>query len=210
MVQFGQVTKEDPSDDSFFYQQPRLVQHIDPGFIESLQQILRRFLPRNAVVLDLMSSWVSHLPDDLQTSRVVGHGMNRVELAANPRLDEFFVQNLNQNPKLPLTDDTFDAVINTVSIQYLEDAPGVLKEVNRVLKPGGVAIVSFSNRMFPTKAVSLWTECPEEQRPALVRQYLQAAGNFVHIETHQRTEGKLAWFFNTQDPFYCVTAHRAS
>lgn len=210
MVQFGQVTKDDSSDDGFFYQQPRLVQHIDPGFIESLQQIFRRYIPRNAVVLDLMSSWVSHLPDDLQIRRVVGHGMNRVELAANPRLEEFFVQNLNQDPKLPLTDETFDAVINTVSIQYLEDAPGVLKEVNRVLKPGGVAIVSFSNRMFPTKAVSLWTHRNEEERPELVRQYFQAAGNFVEIETHRRTEGKPTWFFNHQDPFYGVTAHRAS
>jgi len=210
MVSFGPVYKEDPTDDSLFYQQPRLVLHTDLGFIQSLQELLRRTIPQNAVVFDLMSSWVSHLPDDLKTARMVGHGMNRVELAANPRLDEFFVQNLNADPKLPLADTTFDAVLNTVSVQYLENAPAVFAEVNRVLKPGGVVIISFSNRMFPTKAVSLWLERDEEERPDLVRQYLVAAGGYTDIEVHRRTGAKFGLFFRTQDPFYCVTARKAT
>jgi SAM-dependent methyltransferase len=208
MANFGSVTKEDTSDDSLFYKQPRLVLHIDLGFINSLQEVYRRFLTEGMNVLDLMSSWVSHLPEEIKFTKVVGHGMNQVELAANPRLDEFFVQNLNQESKLRLADASFDAVLNTVSIQYLENAVAVLKEAHRVLKPGGIAIISFSNRMFPTKAVSLWTEIDEEQRPELVRQYLVAAG-FQDIEIVQRKASALGWFFQQGDPFYCLIARKA-
>jgi SAM-dependent methyltransferase len=207
MVNFGSVSKEDTSDDDLFYRQPRLVLHIDSGFINSLKEVYRRFLKTDMSVLDLMSSWVSHLPEELKFAKVVGHGMNQVELAANPRLDEFFVQNLNKDAKLPAADTTFDAVLNTVSIQYLENATAVLKEAHRVLKPGGVAIISFSNRMFPTKAVSLWTEREEEQRPELVRQYLIAAG-FQEIEIVQRQSSALGWLFQQGDPFYCLIARK--
>jgi predicted methyltransferase len=204
------ITKLDSSDDSLFYQQPRLVQHIDFGFIAGLQEVFRRYIPPEGTVLDLMSSWVSHLPDDLRTGTVVGHGMNRVELAANSRLSEYFVQDLNRHPELPLADDRFDAVLNTVSIQYLEDAPAVLREVRRVLKPGGVVIISFSNRMFPTKAVSLWIGASEPERVALVRRYLAEAGGFAQVETHQRTDAGRGWFWHRQDPFYCLTARKVS
>lgn len=207
MVNFGSVSKDDTSDDDLFYRQPRLVLHIDSGFINSLKEVYRRFLKNDMRILDLMSSWVSHLPEEIKFSKVVGHGMNQVELAANPRLDEFFVQNLNKDAKLPTADSTYDAVLNTVSIQYLENATAVLKEAHRVLKPGGVAIISFSNRMFPTKAVSLWTEREEEQRPELVRQYLVAAG-FQEIEIVQRQSSALGWLFQQGDPFYCLIARK--
>jgi len=207
MVNFGSVSKDDTSDDDLFYRQPRLVLHIDSGFINSLQEVYRRFLKNDMSVLDLMSSWVSHLPEEIKFAKVVGHGMNQVELAANPRLDEFFVQNLNKESSLPLADASFNAVLNTVSIQYLENATAVLKEAHRVLKPGGVAIISFSNRMFPTKAVSLWTDREEEQRLELVRRYLVAAG-FQEIEIVQRQASALGWLFQQGDPFYCLIARK--
>ncbi|AGY58904.1 class I SAM-dependent methyltransferase [Gloeobacter kilaueensis] len=210
MVSFPKARRDDETDDSLFYRDPRLVQHIDMGFILQLQAIFRRYLPQNAVLLDLMSSWVSHLPEDLKTAKVVGHGMNAVELAANPRLDEFFVQNLNADPVLPLVDDSFDGVLNTVSVQYLVDAVRVFQEVRRVLKPGGVAIVSFSNRMFPTKAVDRWKERSDEERLDLVQQYLLGAGGFEQIETHvHAARGLSAWFLPQSDPFFCVTARKA-
>ncbi|UFP96746.1 methyltransferase domain-containing protein [Gloeobacter morelensis MG652769] len=211
MITLPRASRPDEGDDGLFYQQPRLVQHIDLGFIASLQEVFRQYLPENATILDTMSSWVSHLPEDLKTAKVVGHGMNSVELAANPRLDEFFVQNLNQNPKLPLADNTFDAALNTVSIQYLVDAPGVLAEVNRVLKPGGAVIISFSNRMFPTKAVHRWQNSEEEERVDLVQQYLLAAGGYTDLRVHRKLPTGLTFFFSQQrDPFYCVTARKAA
>lgn len=63
-------------------------------------------------VLDLMSSWVSHLPADVRYNRVVGHGMNAAELARNPRLDTFFVRDLNKYPDgWSAADQSFDAVL---------------------------------------------------------------------------------------------------
>ncbi len=200
--------REDESDDANFYRQPRLVQHIDDSFIESLQAEFRRYLKDSDVILDLMSSWVSHLPNELEPRRVVGHGMNRTELAANPRLSEFFVQNLNQDPRLPFGDNTFNAVLNTVSIQYLVDAVAVLQEVNRVLVPGGVVLISFSNRMFPTKAVSTWREGSDAGHIALVRGYLESSG-FTGIEVHRRKlSGFSQWLTLSQDPFYCLSAYK--
>lgn len=210
-----QIQRVDETDDNYFYQQPRLVQHIDEGFITSLKQVFRQHLTSQAVILDLMSSWVSHLPDELVTQKVIGHGMNPVELAANPRLNEYFTQNLNRDPGLPFADNTFDAVLNTVSIQYLVDATTVLREVNRVLKPGGIVIISFSNRMFPTKAIRQWADSSEPERVALVRRYLEASG-FIDIEDQHRTSsgrsydfGFAQWLMRPKDPFYCLSARKA-
>src|SRR5689334_11860131 len=86
------------SGDENFYEQPRLVTHIDPGAIAAVTQLYRELLPADGAILDLMSSWVSHLPPEVQYRRVVGLGMNSVELDANPRLDERVVQNLNRAP----------------------------------------------------------------------------------------------------------------
>ena len=45
----------------------------------------------------------------------------------------------------------FQVITNTVSVDYLSKPIEVFKEMHRVLKPGGTAIMSFSNRCFPTK-----------------------------------------------------------
>lgn len=95
-----------------------------------------------------MSSWVSHLPEEMQFDHVEGHGLNAEELARNPRLDHYLVQDINENPRLPLPDQEFDAVLNCVSVQYLQYPEAVFSEIYRVLKPDGIAIISFSNRMF--------------------------------------------------------------
>ncbi len=200
----------DESPDGGFYDQPRFVQHIDEGAIAAVTAAIARHVPPGADLLDLMSSWVSHLPPpaDLPLGRVVGLGLNADELAANPRLDEWAVHDLNADPRLPYPDASFDAVLITVSIQYLTRPVETLREVARVLRPGGVLLVSFSNRMFPTKAVRVWQEIPDEARPTLVAHYLALAGDFATptVEAH-RLERR---WFGGGDPLWTVVARRRS
>jgi SAM-dependent methyltransferase len=168
--------KADPSPDAEFYAFPRFVTHIDDAAIAAVTQVYRETLPPNGAVLDLMSSWVSHLPEDIEYASVVGHGMNAEELAANPRLSRWFVQDLNVDPALPLDDAAFDGACLCVSVQYLQRPVEVFREVRRVLRAGAPFVVTFSNRCFPTKAVAIWQAFagPDQQR--LVSAYMRAAG----------------------------------
>lgn len=198
----------DAEPDTRFYQHPRFVHHIDDGAIAAVTAAIQRWAPSGADILDLMSSWVSHLPDPaaLPVGRVVGLGMNDAELAGNPRLDSWTVQDLNADPRLPYPDSAFDAVLITVSIQYLTHPDLVLREVARVLQPHGVLIVTFSNRMFPTKAVQVWRESADADRPRLVAAYLAAAGGFDPPEfaRHGPKRGR-----SGGDPLWAVIAHRS-
>lgn len=172
----------DESSDHNFYQMPRKVVHIDDTAIANLRTYYAQVLPQDGVLLDLMSSWRSHLPDTLHPQRVYGLGMNSAEMADNPQLDEHIVQSLNDNPVLPYPDATFDAAMCAVSVQYLTDPIAVFKDVKRVLKPEGIFVVSFSNRCFPTKAVAVWHSTSDKQHIALVTQYFEAA-DFTDINT---------------------------
>jgi SAM-dependent methyltransferase len=149
-----QRQKLDASDDREFYSQPRLVHHLDANFRAQLTQLYRERIPlEGAAVLDLCSSWVSHLPPEGRYSRVVGHGMNAAELARNPQLSEFVVRNLNREPGgWAFADASFDAVVCCASVQYLAAPEAVFAEIRRVVKLGGTVVVSFSNRMFYQKA----------------------------------------------------------
>ncbi len=214
MLSPQETQKVDLTDDLLFYETPRLVYHTDESFVAKLQGLLEKILPPQAEILDLMSSWVSHLPKDYQPKRVVGHGMNKVELSQNPVLIDYFVQNLNENPQLPLEDESFDVVLNTVSIQYLQRPVAVLQEVHRVLKPGGSVVISFSNRMFPTKAIQAWASRSDKERLELVTRYIRTAGGFGNIETHVQADSAppKAWWMpwaETEDPFYAVVAYKS-
>jgi SAM-dependent methyltransferase len=178
--------KVDPTPDAAFYAQPRFVTHIDDQAIAMVTQAYRELLPPDATVLDLMSSWVSHLPEEIRCPSVIGHGMNAEELSANPRLSRWFIQDLNINPMLPLDDGSFGGACLCVSVQYLQRPKEVFHDVLRTLQPGAPFIVSFSNRCFPTKAVAIWQALsgPDQQR--LVAAYMNAAG-FTDIITQGRT-----------------------
>jgi SAM-dependent methyltransferase len=166
----------DPSDDRLFYAVDRKVVHLEAGAIEALRGVYADVLPVGGAVLDLMSSWRSHLPIDLDLGPVTGLGMNAAEMADNPQLDRFVVHDLNAAPRLPFDDRSFDAVVCAVSVQYLVRPVEVFTEVARVLRPGALVVVSFSNRCFPTKAVALWLRSGSDGHRALVRGYLAAAG----------------------------------
>jgi SAM-dependent methyltransferase len=185
----GAFAKEDARDDAEFYAPARLVTHIDEGAIAALTGFYREVLPTGGVLLDLMSSWVSHLPDDVVYGEVIGHGMNAEELAANPRLDRWFVADFNRDPLLPLPTSSVDAAMMCVSVQYLQRPAEVMADVARVLRPGGVLAVSFSNRCFPTKAVAVWLAIGEAGHAELVELYVRTAG-FAEVSVRRLTDGR--------------------
>ena len=179
----GDFQRVDESIDSLFYSWPRKVVHIDTQAIEAVGRLFRDLIPPGATVLDLMSSWRSHWPPDHPKSRMVGLGLNAEEMADNPDLDEYVVHDLNIDPALPLQDGEFDAVALTVSAQYLTRPVETFRQVNRVLKPSGIFVVTFSNRMFPTKAVRIWRESTDRGRIQLVTSYFETAGNFHDVRS---------------------------
>lgn len=212
MLETAHRNKLDPSDDGLFYAQPRFVTHVDEGFIAQLTKLYRDRIPPNSRVFDMMSSWVSHLPGDVDYAHVEGHGLNESELARNKQLDHYFVQNLNQNQTLPLADNSFDAVINTVSVQYIQYPEAVFAEIYRVLKPGGIAIFSFSNRMFYQKAIALWRDGSEASRVDLVKRYFENVPGFGNIQSVINKSEAPAILqmmgMGSGDPFYAVIAEK--
>jgi SAM-dependent methyltransferase len=194
--------RHDESSDALFYGFPRLVVHIDDHAAAALTSLYRRLLPPDGVCLDLMSSYRSHLPDDVPAAGVVGLGMNAVEMAQNPQLDRCVVHDLNQQPALPFEDAVFDAVVCAVSVQYLIHPVAVFCEVRRVLRPNGVFVVSFSNRCFPTKAVAIWQASSDEQHIALVAQYFQQSGGWHALDTFAAEQAG-------HDPLYAVWGRKA-
>ena len=163
--------REDESDDRLFYTEPRLVVHIDEHAIAAVGEYFARKLPENGVILDLMSSWRSHLPEGFSTEKLVGLGLNATEMAENPQLDEWYVHDLNADPVLPFEDGSFDAAVVTVSIQYMVKPVEVFSQVNRVLKEGATFHVIYSDRAFPTKAVEVWQRLDDAGRARLIALY---------------------------------------
>ncbi|WNZ22672.1 class I SAM-dependent methyltransferase [Leptolyngbya sp. NK1-12] len=212
LLQPAQRTKLDESDDRLFYDFPRFVTHVDEGFIQQLTDLYRERLQPHSRILDLMSSWVSHLPEEIEFEHVEGHGLNEEELARNPRLNHYFVQNLNQKQLLPLPDQSFDAVLIAVSVQYLQLPEAVFAEIYRILKPGGICIVSFSNRMFYQKAIQAWRDSSEAERVELVKGYFAAIPGFGPAEVIMRPSQVSSFLqmlgMGGSDPFYAVIGQR--
>ncbi len=199
----GAFAKADPSPDTRFYAQARLVTHIDDAAIAAVTALYRQLLPASGVVLDLMSSWVSHLPDDVAYAEVIGHGMNASELAANPRLDRWFTQDLNADPVLPLSPASVDAACMCVSIQYLQRPAEVFASLAGVLRPGAPMVITFSNRCFPTKAVAIWQALDGPNQCRLVELYLNRAG-FQSVESRTLRDGRRS------DPLWAVIGRTAA
>lgn len=198
-------TRYDESDDRTFYVYPRLTAHIDEAASAAVTRLLRETLPADGRILDLMSSYVSHLPADVAYARVVGLGMNEEELRLNEQLDEHLVHDLNLEPRLPFADASFDGAACTVSVQYLTRPVEVFAEVARVLRPGAPFVVTFSNRCFPSKAVRIWVTTGDHQHSQLVRRYFELAGRFERISCLDRSPHR--WL---SDPLYAVVGRAAA
>lgn len=195
----GYYTRMDESPDIVFYSEPRFVTHIDDGAIGAIRDYYASTMHEGADVLDLCSSWISHLPDDLKLGRVVGVGMNSEELGRNERLSTYEVQDLNVNTKLPYDDASFDFVCNVVSVDYLTKPMEIFKEMYRVLRPGGKAIMSFSNRCFPTKAIGMWSQTDDAGHIYIVGSYFKFSADWSEIKAFDITESK-----GMGDPMYVV------
>lgn len=195
--------RDDESPDARFYDVPRKVVHIDAGAIAALGRLYAEALPAGGRLLDLMSSWRSHLPEGVHARAVVGLGMNAEEMADNPGLTRIVVHDVNQDPRLPFGDAEFDGAMCAVSIQYVIYPVRLFREVHRVLKPGAPFVVSFSNRCFPTKAVAVWLGTTEQQHLGLVRAYFEAAGGWGHVSAEDRSPA------GNGDPLYAVWARTA-
>ncbi len=181
--------RDDETSDSDFYTRPRFVGHLDSCALETVEQIYRRLIPAGSTILDLMAGPVSHLGAVRDPATVVGLGLNEVELKANPILVEHVIHDLNSDPLLPFPDNRFDVVVNTVSVDYMTQPLEVFREVSRVLKPDGLFIVVFSNRIFPPKAVNIWKTGTEKQRVELVRRFFSLSRRFA-IEGYYESTGK--------------------
>ena len=177
----------DESDDELFYTSPRLVVHIDDGAIAAVSEIYAQFLPTGGAVLDLMSSWRSHIPESVKAPRIVGLGLNRSEMENNPALTEIVVHNVNRNPRLPFPDANF----RWRRDDGIDSVPGAagqaFADVARVLKAHAPFIVTFSNRMFPTKAVAVWQGATDQQRLGIVSRYFAESGAFEKIGVIDRS-----------------------
>lgn len=234
--------------DSEFYAFPRFVNHADGGFIQSLKDVYEEYFvsdldklnlggkdnvdPDNIVILDLASSHVSHMPDAIASSpsyTVIGHGMNAKELAKNPILDRFFVRDFNTTADDPwaLESSSVDAVCICCSVQYFQYPEKVFSEIYRVLRPGGVAIISFTNRMFWEKAIQGWRDSNDYGRIQLVKQYFMSVRTEdmrlgftlpTQLEAPKAIEATKQSFVSlitsfilsdgNKDPFYCVVAYK--
>lgn len=193
----------DEQPDEQFYRIPRFTAHIDGGAIHAVTTLYRQYFGENTHILDLMSSWLSHLPEDISYQQVVGLGLNEREMARNKQLDDWVVQNLNTQPLLPFEDNHFDGVAICVSIDYLIQPVTVLKEVGRVLKPEAPLVITFSNRYFETKATAAWLALNEEQRVYFVKSLVDEAAVFDDVEMMDCSP-------EVGDPLYAVVARAIS
>jgi len=208
-------SRPDESEDSIFYATDRFVQHLDSLALETVAKLIGDLvIEENPVILDLMASWDSHIPSSLRPERVVGLGLNHNELSKNPALTEWCLHDLNKNPTLPFADDTFDVVLNVVSVDYMTKPFDVFREVNRILKPGGLFLVIFSSRMFEQKAVRIWRRSSEEERVILVEEFFNRAGIFTNPEVFvskgraRPKDDRYAHLGIPSDPIYAVYAEK--
>jgi SAM-dependent methyltransferase len=196
----GFFDRADPAADQWFYSWPRLVNHIDDHAVALVGQLYDE-LGIDGEVLDLMASWVSHFRHPPQQLTVLG--MNAEELNANPAATARVVHDLNDDPRLPFPDASFDAAVCCVSVDYLIRPIEVFADVARVLRPGGPFVCSFSNRCFPAKAIRGWLYSSDDQHCDIVKRYFDTTGKWNDPQIERRTP-----FRHGGDPLFAVWANR--
>ena len=200
-------SKIDESNDKIFYSQPKFAHHLDNGFRTSLQALNKELINPDSIVLDLMSSWLSHLPEDVSYKKVIGHGMNEEELSRNQFLDQYWVQDFNIDFLIPLADRSIDYVLIAAGWQYLQYPEYMAHELKRVVKPGGKLLISFTNRAFWHKTPKIWAESSSQKRLTYIRTILESQ-DWVNIRVISQVKTKkfLGIFNQNIDPFYGVLA----
>lgn len=200
--------RADESDDGYFYNEPRLCTHVDDGAIEALRRYYAEVFPTypDARILDICSSHICHYPEAKCWSHVSITGMNEYELKRNAQADDYVARNLNNTPELPFEASSFDIVTCTVSFDYLNKPLEVMREVGRVLKPGGSVILSTSNRCFPNKAVDIWLRTSDMEHILIYGSYIHFSGAFEPPEGRDISPplGRLG----LGDPMYVIRARK--
>jgi SAM-dependent methyltransferase len=206
----------DASDDTVFYSRDRFVDHLDSRALQTVADLIGQLVvEERPVILDLMASWNSHIPQQVRPGRVIGIGLNENELRENRALDQYVLHDLNESPEIPFAEGTIDTAICTVSVDYMTCPMEVFREIGRVLKPGGLFLVIFSNRYFPPKVVKIWEQSSEEERVRLVQHYFHDAQLFdeprVFVSKGQlRPDGdRYTHLGIPSDPVYAVYADKA-
>ena len=200
--------KVDITDDQIFYQNPRFTQHLSKSFRTRLTRLYSEYLFEHHVILDLMSSWVSHLPIETSYKKIIGHGLNEAELGANKRLDRFWVQNLNKTQNIPIEDSSIDAGLIVAGWQYLQYPEKLSLELSRIIKSDSLLIISFTNRAFWTKSPNIWTYSSELKRISYVENTLVQNGWRIEKIINEKTYDKnlFGLFTSESDPFFSVIA----
>jgi SAM-dependent methyltransferase len=160
---------------------------VDEAALAAITDLYRKVMPAGGAILDVMSSWVSHLPPEIHYRRVVGLGIDACVLAENPFLDEWRLQNLNRDPHLVFADGEFDGAAICGAVQHFTRPSEVFREVGRVLKPGSPLVVTFSNRCLCTPATGCWRLFDETGQLGLVARNFTEAGNWTDIRCLDRT-----------------------
>lgn len=207
--------REDEGDDTIFYLRDRFVSHLDRLALQTVEDVVGSLVvEEHPIILDLMAGWDSHIPSSVKAAKVIGLGLNENELKSNKALDEYVLHDVNKDPVLPFADAFFDVVINTVSVDYMTRPLEVFREVGRILKPGGLFLVIFSNRMFPEKAVKMWRDASEDERVIIVDELFKEAGLFsktaffVSRGKPRPADDKYASEGIPSDPIYAVYADK--
>ena len=212
----GDFAREDETPDREFYAKPRMVDHLDSTALDTVEQLYGRLIPKGSRILDLMVGPDSHLPESVEPESVTGLGLNQEELEGNRALSRRVIHDLNAEPGLPFEDNEFDVVLNTVSVDYLTKPVEVFREVSRVLKPFGLFVVVYSNRMFPPKAVRIWKETNELDRTELVKKFFALADRFSvdgYFESKGKPRPEDDKYYSLgipSDPVYALWAHSRS
>jgi SAM-dependent methyltransferase len=173
---------------------------VDPAILAAITNLYREVMPAGGAILDVMSSWVSHLPPEVHYQRVVGLGIDAGALAENAFLDEWRVQDLNSEPALRFAGGEFDGAAICGAVQYLTRPGEVIREIGRVLKPGSPLVVTFSNRCLCTTAIGCWRLFDDTGHLSLVARYVAEAGNWTDIRCLDRTPE------SGGDPLYAIVA----
>ena len=208
ILTYQQRQKPDESDDSLFYSSPKFVYHLDSNFRRNLSELYEKEIENNSSVLDLMSSWDSYLPKNIKYKKVIGHGLNKEELAKNKAFEDYWIQNFNIDQKIPLDNETVDCCLMVAAWQYLQYPEKIAKEIARILNQNGKFIIAFSNRAFWHKAPNIWTYSNEEERIEYVRNILVKNGFYEPTIIKKFTQEKAFLPFLNRDPFYCVIAEK--
>lgn len=208
-------SRVDESDDSVFYSRDRFTNHLDTAALVTIENLIEELVTEpSPEILDLMASWDSHIKETIHPKRVVGLGLNQKELSSNPILDKYLLHDLNQNPHLPFPENSFDVVLNIISVGYLTHPFEIFTDIERILKPGGLFLVVFSHRQFATKAVKVWKNSSPEEKVLTVQDYFRYApfekSRVFVVEGKARpADDKYAGDYMYSDPIYAVYAEKS-